>query len=310
MALFLDSANIEDIRQVAALGFVTGITTNPALLAKETSEPLAHIEQISRIFPGFICYQLMELEREAMLREGRQAHSIAPGRIALKIPCTLTGLAVAANFNNQIPCAITAVYSAQQGWLSAQAGSRYVIPYINRTHRMGGNPLELVRQLAAVIGSKTEILAASVKTPQEALATLEAGAQHLAVPLDLIKTMAEHEWSRQAIDEFARIVDEKKAQIPGTPVSPASNQPEAAFTSTPAGSVSESVEAHVNYAPFNHVPFTMLDYIVGKIKLEELLADVKEEELRSYLAQRELDKLKEEEEIDARLAELKKKLDK
>jgi hypothetical protein len=229
-----------------------------------------------------------------MIKEGLEAYTVDPQKVILKIPCNLTGLAVIAKLKGQIPCAVTAMFSVSQGWLAAQAGAKYVIPYVSRTSRLGDDPFEMIARLAEIgygKPNKPEILAASVKSPQEAVETLEAGADHLTIPLTLIKQMAEHKWSAQTTEDFARTA---RGETPGTPPSspppppqPQPKKPE--YPDSPAG---------------------LLDYIIGKIELEEFLARSSQQELKSYLAQRELEKLLEEQEIDARLQELKKKLGK
>lgn len=237
------------------------------------------------VFPGPVFYQLIASTPEEMIKEAWQAHAVAPGKIILKIPCNLNGLKVVSQMSSQVTCAVTTLFSAQQGWLAALAGARYVIPYVSRTERLGGNPLELVENLSLLYLEKslpTEILAASVKTPAQALDTLLAGAHHLTIPLSLIKELAEHEWSVQAVDDFSKSASGMKSVPPTSP------------------SLSENVR----------VPFEMLDYIIGKIQIEELFAANSQQDLKAYMAQRELEKLIEEEEITARLEALKKKLGK
>ena len=310
MALFLDSANLEDAKQAAGYGFVAGITTNPTLLAKESNNPLEQIEKLVGIFPGHIFYQLTAQDTEGMVKEGRATVAVARDKVVLKVPCTLAGLAAVSQLSKEVTCAMTTVFSAQQAWMASQAGARYVIPYVNRTSRLGGDPFELIGQMAEVLwsnGVKTEILAASIKSPEEALQTLEAGAQHLTLSLDLIKQMAEHEWSQQTIAEFGKATPTAKAEKPKEKVAP---QPQSSTTPlvTPPPEPQKHPAVDYNLLKSTQTPFSMLDYIVGKIELEELLAEVSQEELKSYLAQRELDRLKEEDEIDLRLEELKKKL--
>ncbi|MEI7554632.1 transaldolase family protein [Candidatus Chlorohelix sp.] len=285
MALYLDSASLSDAQEAAGYGFVAGITTNPTLLAKETSAPFEHLKKMTAAFPGPVFYQLIASTPEEMVKEAWQAHAVAPGKIILKIPCNLNGLKVVSQMSPQVICAVTALFSVQQGWLAALAGARYVIPYVSRTERLGGTPLKLVENLSLLYREKpfsTEILAASVKTPEQALDTLLAGAHHLTIPLSLINELAEHAWSVQAVEDFSKSASDMKSAPPATP------------------SLSENVR----------VPFDMLDYIIGKIQIEELFASNSQQDLKAYMAQRELEKLIEEDEITTRLEELKKKLGK
>jgi transaldolase len=125
----------------------------------------------------------------------------------MKIPCNLTGLQLTSRLSDAIPCALTAVFSAAQTYLACEAGARYVLPYVNRTMRLCGDGIALVYQMAGIVeraGSGTEIVAASLKTPAEAVEAILNGAHHVTIPLQLIEEMAEHKLSALAIEEFAR----------------------------------------------------------------------------------------------------------
>jgi len=133
---------------------------------------------------------------------------LAPGRVGLKIPCTLDNLQLAADFAARgHPVGVTAIFSPAQVYLACEAGARFVLPYVNRSTRLLGDGPGLVRQMRAVIDaldSPLEIIAASLKSPQEAVETVLAGAHHLTLPLALIDAMAQHDLSYQAIEAFAR----------------------------------------------------------------------------------------------------------
>jgi len=131
---------------------------------------------------------------------------LRPGQVGLKIPCTLENLALAARLAREgYTVGITAIFKPAQVYLAAQAGARYVLPYVNRSTRLLGDGVALVRQMRALIDAiplPLEILAASVKSPDEAVATLLAGAHHLTVSLAVIEDMGENPFSQQAIAEF------------------------------------------------------------------------------------------------------------
>ncbi len=207
MALYLDSASVEDARRALELGFVRGITTNPALMAKTGRHPQDVITELCGICPGMVFYQLTAptvAEREA---EARGFAALRPN-VGLKIPCTLENLALAARLADEdFTVGLTAIFSAAQVYLACEAGARYVLPYVNRSTRLLGDGLALVREMRAVIDacpSPTEILAASVKSPEEAVATVRAGAHHLTLPLAVIEAMGVHPLSEQTIAEFAQ----------------------------------------------------------------------------------------------------------
>ncbi len=208
MALFIDSAELSEVQQAVALGFVRGCTTNPILMAQAGSAAAAIIAELCRIVPGPVFYQVTAAtvaEREA---EGRSISRLAPDKVVLKIPATTENLTLLARLAPDIPCALTAVYSPAQAWLAAEAGARYVIPYVNRATRLLGDGLKLVAELVAAVraaGRRVEIIAASIKTSEEAAGAILAGADHLTLPLGVIRGLGEHPLSQQAIAEFDRV---------------------------------------------------------------------------------------------------------
>lgn len=131
---------------------------------------------------------------------------LRPGRIGLKIPCTYDNLSLAAELVGMgYIVGITAIFSLPQTYLACQAGAQYILPYVNRSTRLLGDGIGLVQQMRAVIdagNSPTQIIAASIKTPDEAIATLIAGAHHLTIPISLIESMGDHPLSHKTIEEF------------------------------------------------------------------------------------------------------------
>ncbi len=207
MALYLDSAIVEEVREGLGWGFVTGVTTNPRLIAQAGRPAEEIIADICALCPGPVFYQPAAREPATLEEEGRHFSDLSPSQVVLKIPASLPYLAVLARLARAIPCAATAVFSAAQAYLAAEAGARYVIPYVNRMTRHTGQGIALVQEIAAVLrGSRarTEILAASLRDVPEVLACLAVGAHHITVPLALIGEMAEHPLSQQAIEEFAQ----------------------------------------------------------------------------------------------------------
>lgn len=208
MTLFLDSALADDAHRAKALSFVRGLTTNPTLMAKASRPAEEVLRELCAILSGTVFYQLAAptvTEREA---EAHHMASLIPKRIGLKIPCTTENLALATRLvKSGYTVGITAIFSAAQVYLAAEAGARYVLPYVNRSTRLLGDGLALVRQMRAVIEAThapMEILAASVKTPAEAVETVLAGAHHLTLPLSVIEAMGQHPLSDDTIIEFAR----------------------------------------------------------------------------------------------------------
>lgn len=209
MALYLDSARAADAQAAAALGFVRGATTNPALLAEVGRPAPDVIGTLCDLLPGTVYHQLAALTVEAREAEARQMLAIRPDRVGLKIPCTLDNLALARRLaQDGAVVGMTAIFSAAQVYLACEAGVRYVLPYVNRSTRLQGDGPGLVEEMREVIdsaGAEVEIIAASIKTAAEAVETLLAGAHHLTLPLAVIRALASHPLSEQAIDQFRAV---------------------------------------------------------------------------------------------------------
>jgi transaldolase len=207
LALFIDSALIAEVREAAASGFVTGVTTNPSLMALVDRPAEEVIREICQTTGGPVFCQVTEEDDREREAQARHYAAISPGQVVIKLPCTYRDLELAARLRGEAPIAMTAVFSAAQTYLAAEAGARYVAPYVHRATRLMGDGVSLVSAMAGVIsasGRPIEILAASLKTPDEVVAALLAGAHHVTLPLSVIKAMAEHEHTQAAIDEFAR----------------------------------------------------------------------------------------------------------
>jgi len=210
MALYLDSAFPEDARKAFKLHYVSGITTNPALLA-QTARPFEEvIYELSRISTGRVYYQLTADGMDEKRAEGERVVSLNPLKIGLKIPCTTENLTLAADFVKAgVQVGITAIFSPAQVYMACQIGAQMILPYVNRSTRLLGDGLALVEDMRTVIdacGASTQILAASIKSPVEAWQTAAAGAHHLTLPLAVLQQMGDHYLSQQAIEEFARAV--------------------------------------------------------------------------------------------------------
>lgn len=203
MALYLDSAIISEAQIVKDWGWVKGITTNPTLLAKSELSPEETLKQLKQLISGEIYYQLMASDFQGMVREGKKAFELLGEQTVLKIPATSVGFQTVAYLSPEIPCSVTAIYSAAQAAVAMEAGAKYAIAYVNRATRLLGDGIGLVKQMNDILtGSPTKILAASIKSPQEAAATLQAGAYHLTLPLEILRAMTTHELSEQTVIEF------------------------------------------------------------------------------------------------------------
>jgi transaldolase len=216
MGLFLDSARIEEVQKAVELGFLSGVTTNPTIMAKVVGRPRDIIKQICSISPGHVFYQLTGKTPAEREREACEFADIAPGKVVLKIPATNVNMVLMAKLSKDIPCAATAVYSGAQALVAREAGAHYVIPYVNRATRLLGDGCKLVAEIAAVLrasGKHVEILAASIKSADEATQAVLAGANHLTLPLDILQSLGNHPLSDAAIEEFSRAATQASSEV-------------------------------------------------------------------------------------------------
>lgn len=205
MAIFLDSARIDEVRRAHALGYVLGVTTNPSLLARVDARPRDVIGEICTVVRGPVFYQLTGRSPEEREAEAREFHDICPEKVVLKVPATSENMTLIARLAPGISCAATAVYGGHQGYVACAAGARYLIPYVNRATKLLGDGRRLVAELTALArssGAGVQVLAASIKSPEEAAATVLAGAHHLTMPLDVILALGSHHLSDAAIAAF------------------------------------------------------------------------------------------------------------
>ena len=202
--IYLDSASIEEAKVAISMGWVKGITTNPVLLNKADLPPEDCLKQLAAISPGEVYYQLCAQDFDGMIAEAAKARAIIGDKLVLKIPATELGFRVTAYLSPSIDCSVTAIYSPAQAAIAHESGAKYAIAYVNRATKLLGDGLALVRQMSAILqDSPTKILAASLKSPQEAADTLIAGADCITVPMSILKAMTTHELSEQTVTEFS-----------------------------------------------------------------------------------------------------------
>jgi transaldolase len=206
MAILLDSASLDDAAAAAKLGFVRGITTNPALMARETKEPLARLARLLEAFPeGPICYQPTRSSYAEMDDQARAASALAPDRVIAKLPATLEAITLATELlKDGIPSALTAVYSPAQALLAHEAGCTWIIPYVDRAARHSAGAV-VVEQAALLeqVDSATRILAASLKTAPQVVESILDGAHDITAPLDVLRALPAHPLTESAVREFA-----------------------------------------------------------------------------------------------------------
>ena len=207
MKIFIDTANVEDIRKANDMGVICGVTTNPSLIAKEGRDFNEVIKEITSIVDGPISGEVKAttVDAEGMIREGREIAAIHPNMV-VKIPMTVEGLkAVKVLSAEGIKTNVTLIFTANQALLAAEAGASYVSPFLGRLDDINQPGIELVRTIAeifAVYGYETEIIAASVRNPIHVTDCALAGADIATVPYKVIEQMTKHPLTDQGIEKF------------------------------------------------------------------------------------------------------------
>ncbi len=205
MSIFIDSANLDHIKSALDLGWVRGVTTNPLLLAKENMKGSIRLSEIKDLTFGPVFYQLMDETFEGMINEAHEAAKILEKQLVVKLPPSDLGFKVCSELSIKMNCCPTAIYSPAQALIASEAGAQYIAVYVNRATRLMGNGIQLVKDISTVLeGSRTELLAASIKSPGEAVNAITAGAQHLTLPYETLVQMSHHELSEDAIREFQK----------------------------------------------------------------------------------------------------------
>lgn len=203
MAIYLDSARLDEARRAKDFGWVHGVTTNPSLMAKAGIQPEEVLSGLADLEFPQVYYQLVSQDPVGMLLEARQVCEYIESGLILKIPPTKNGFSFVAKHWNEFPCCVTAVFDPAQALVAREAGARYIAVYVNRAKKQLGDGLALVEKLAKVLaGSPTEILAASLKSTQEAVDALLSGAQHVTVPFDLLVGLSTHPLSEKTVEQF------------------------------------------------------------------------------------------------------------
>jgi transaldolase len=202
MAIYIDSAIVEEVEAVRSLSWVRGVTTNPVLLAKAGREAQDVLSALARLNMSSLFYQLVSPTMDGMFEEMRLAAEFVGPSLVLKVPPTENGFRFVAQCR-EVPCCVTAVFSPAQALIASEVNARYVAVYVNRATRLMGDGLKLVRDIAEMLKrSHTEIIAASLKSAEEACASLSAGAHHLTLPYEVLMNFTRHPLTEQTVAEF------------------------------------------------------------------------------------------------------------
>jgi transaldolase len=207
MQLYLDTANINEIREAASWGVLSGVTTNPTLIAREEGVDFkATIQEIATLVDGPISAETISLDAEGMVREGIEYAAWHPN-VIIKVPSTLEGLkAVYQLAQRDIRCNVTLCFNATQALMAARAGAFIISPFIGRVDDSGVDGMQLIREMSAIYSQdpeiKTLILAASIRHPRHIVESAVAGADIATCPFKVLQQAMRHPLTDKGIEQF------------------------------------------------------------------------------------------------------------
>lgn len=211
MKFFIDTANLEQIKEAVQLGIIDGVTTNPSLMAKENIKGIdniyQHYKDICEIVDGPISAEVISLDYEGMIEEGKKLAKLHPN-IVVKVPITADGLKAIRYFtDNGIKTNCTLIFSAGQALLAAKCGATYVSPFVGRLDDISHDGVDLIRQIVDIYsnyGFQTQILAASVRHPMHIIECAEAGADVATCPLSSMLALLNHPLTDNGLKQFLK----------------------------------------------------------------------------------------------------------
>lgn len=205
MKIFVDTANIDEIRRAAEMGVIAGVTTNPSLVAKEGRDFNETLKEILDIVDGPISAEVVSTDSQGMIAEGTELSAIHDN-IVIKIPMTEDGMKATKILSDRgIKVNVTLIFTPAQALLAARAGAAYVSPFVGRLGDIGEDGMEVVKKIAEIFklhNIETEIISASIRSAQAALESAEAGAHIGTLPFKVIEKMLHHHLTDAGIERF------------------------------------------------------------------------------------------------------------
>jgi transaldolase len=205
MLFFIDTADVEAIRQANDMGFISGVTTNPSLIAKEGKDFHATIKEIASIVDGPISAEVLADDADGMVEEGKVLAALDP-HVIIKVPMTPEGMKAVARFKKLgIRTNVTLVFSANQALIAARAGASFVSPFVGRIDDIGWDGVSLIAEIADIFslhGIETKIIAASIRKPQHIAQCAAAGADIATVPFKVLMDAMKHPLTDAGIARF------------------------------------------------------------------------------------------------------------
>lgn len=207
MKLFIDTANVEEIRKINDMGVICGVTTNPSLIAKEGRVFKDVVKEIATIVDGPISAEVISLDTDGMIKEAHELiKTIDCENLVIKIPMTPNGLSAVKVLNSEgVHTNVTLVFSPAQALLAARAGATYVSPFMGRLDDVGSDGATLIKDIADIFsihGLDTQIIAVSTRNPLHVIEAAKAGAHIATVPYKVLMQMTEHHLTDKGIKQF------------------------------------------------------------------------------------------------------------
>lgn len=207
MKIFIDTANVDEIRKANDLGVICGVTTNPSLIAKEGRDFVEVVKEITDIVDGPISAEVISLEAEGMVAEANELVKIHKN-IVIKLPMCAEGLKACKILTSKgIKTNVTLIFNAAQALLAAKAGATYVSPFVGRVDDTGWDGISLISEIAEIFdihGIESEIISASIRTVNHAIESAKAGADIATIPYKVIMQMIDHPLTTAGIARFLK----------------------------------------------------------------------------------------------------------
>jgi transaldolase len=219
MELYIDTANIDEIRQAAAMGVLDGVTTNPSLVAKEGVDFRTRLREICDVVPGPVSAEVVATDHDGMVAEANDLLTVAEN-VVIKLPCIEEGVKACKTLSDRgVRVNMTLCFQPLQALLAAKAGAFLISPFIGRIDDVGGDGMEIIQQIRQVYdnyGFETKILAASIRHPQHLVQSALLGADVATVPFKVIGQMLKHPLTDTGLKRFLEDWDKAKSAVGGT----------------------------------------------------------------------------------------------
>jgi transaldolase len=207
MKIFIDTANLEHIKEISSWGILDGVTTNPTLIAREGCDFKDRVNDICAVVDGPISAEAVSMDAEGMVKEARELSKIHKN-IIVKIPMTAEGLKAVKTLSSEgIKTNVTLVFSPNQALLAAKAGATYVSPFVGRLDDISHTGMDLVRDIVDIFhtyGYDTQVIAASIRHPVHVTEAALAGADVATIPYDVLMKMLKHNLTDEGIQKFLK----------------------------------------------------------------------------------------------------------